>query len=158
MATAAEPAFLEHYLPYLLRRADQALSAPFYAVLTRYGIARSEWRVLAVLAEHGELRVADLATAALSPQPTVTHASRRLEERGLVARTLGVDDRRQRIISITPAGSQLTRTLIGEARALEADQLAGAGDLTDLVQQLRDLTAAIETRPVDPVEDHPEAG
>jgi|GEM_PF-6039370 len=106
--------FLESYLPYLLRRADQALSAPFYAVLTKYGVARSDWRVLAVLEQLGELTVLDLAAAALSPQPTVTH------------------------------GSTLTRTLMSEAKALEADALSNSGDLAGLRQQLALLTESLE--------------
>lgn len=142
--TADASGFLDGYLPYLLRRADQTLSAPFYAVLNRYGVARSEWRVLAVLAESGEVRVVDLANAALSPQPTVTHALRRLEERGLVVRKHGPDDRRQRLVSITPSGTQLATTLTAEAKALEAEQLADAGDLTDLIDRLRDLTSTLE--------------
>lgn len=136
--------FLTGYLPYLLRQADQMLSAPFYALLTKYEIARSEWRVLAVLQDHGELCVADLATAALSPQPTVTHALRRLEKRGLVTRTLGTEDKRQRFISITPTGKKLTKTLIAEAKQLEAAALADAGDLSALVDQLNHLTTTVE--------------
>ena len=133
--------FLTGYLPYLLRQADQTLSAPFYSVLTTYGVARSEWRVLAVLEELGELRVVDLANAALSPQPTVTHALRRLEGRGLVTRTRGIGDKRQRLVSITPTGSSLTSTLIEEAKRLETEMLADAGDLSDLVTQLTELAA-----------------
>ena len=140
------PGFLDGYLPYLLRQADQTLSEPFYAVLNRYGVARSEWRVLAVLHELGDLGVVDLAAAALSPQPTVTHALRRLESRDLVTRRPGDHDKRQRIISITPTGADLTTTLIAEATALEADALAGVPDLTTLSQQLRDLTTAVEAR------------
>ena len=138
--------FLTNYLPYLLRRADQTLSGPFYEVLTRTGIARSEWRVLAVLREHGDLRVADLAEADLSPQPTVTHALRRLEARGLVTRTPGADDRRQRFVSITTAGATLTDTLISEATRLEADALSDADDLSDLADRLRELTARVDAR------------
>ncbi|NDH23654.1 MAG: MarR family transcriptional regulator, partial [Actinobacteria bacterium] len=104
--------FLDDYLPYLLRRADQTLSEAFYAVLTESGVARSEWRVLAVLEEIGPLSVLDLTDAALSPQPTVTHAVRRLEARGLVTRTAGATDRRQRIVAITEEGAALTRRLI----------------------------------------------
>ena len=143
---ASDANFLNGYLPYLLRQADQALSAPFYALLTSHGIARSDWRVLAVLEEHGELGVVDLAAAALSPQPTVTHALRRLERRGLVARVLGASDKRQRFASITPAGSRLARMLIGEATRLEAEALSEAGDLTDLADRLRALTARVEAR------------
>lgn len=133
------PPFLDNYLPYLLRRADQRLSAPFYAALTRRGVARSEWRVLAVLLEGSPLPVVDLANLTLSPQPTVTHALRRLEERRLVTRTHGQHDRRHRFIALTPAGEQLTAELIDEAKRLESDSLAKASDLANLYEQLRKL-------------------
>ena len=138
--------FLDSYLPYVLRHADQTLSAPFYGVLNRYGVARSEWRLLAVLHDLGEMGVIDLAAAALSPQPTVTHALRRLEERGLVTRTPGTRDKRQRVVSMTGSGQTLTATLIDEARRLEADLLEDAGDLSQLIEQLSELTATIEAR------------
>ncbi len=141
---STNPGFLAGYLPYLLRRADQTLSAPFYAMLTSHGVARSEWRLLAVLQELGDLFVVDLAEAALSPQPTVTHALRRLEKRGLVTRTPGIEDKRQRVVAITPAGSELTTVLIEEAKRLEAEALASAGDLTDLVKRLQQLTEDVE--------------
>jgi DNA-binding MarR family transcriptional regulator len=136
--------FLGSYLPYLLRRADQALSSRFYSVLKEYGVARSEWRVLAVLHDVGDLSILDLTAASLSPQPTVTHAVRRLEERGLVSRSLGADDRRRRIVSITADGARLTAALVDEARQLEAEALADAGDLTPLVARLNDLTENVE--------------
>ncbi|MEM7093348.1 MAG: MarR family transcriptional regulator [Actinomycetota bacterium] len=137
--------FLEDYLPYLLRRADQALSAGFYRTLNDYGVARSEWRVLAVLADLGELSMLDLTAASLSPQPTVTHAVRRLEQRDLVRRVAGTHDKRQRFVSITASGRTLTKALIAEAKQLEAECLAGAGDLTELVDQLRRLTELVES-------------
>lgn len=136
--------FLDDYLPYLLRRADQTLSEGFYAVLAESGVARSEWRVLAVLEELGALSVLDLTAAALSPQPTVTHAVRRLESRGLVTRTEGAADRRQRIVAITDEGSAITRGLIAHARRLETEALAGLGDFDELVAGLRRLVAVLE--------------
>lgn len=138
--------FLDNYLPYLLRRVDQTLSAPFYAALTDYGVARSEWRVLSVLHEMGDMPVVDLAAAALSPQPTVTHALSRLEKRSLVARTQGEADKRQRFVAITPAGKALAAELIDHAKQLERNVLADAGDLSALIGQIRSLTAGIETR------------
>jgi len=141
----ADPCFLDSYLPYLLRRADQTLSAPFYELLNDHGVARSEWRVLAVLEELGELGVVELSAASLSPQPTVTHAVRRLETRGLVERTPGQHDKRQRLVSITAAGSALTTKLTKMAQQLESEALADAGDLSVLVGQLRQLTDAVES-------------
>ncbi len=147
--------FLNAYLPYLLRQADQTLSAPFYAVLNRHEVARSEWRVLAVLAEHGELGVLELADAALSPQPTVTHAVRRLEERGLVSRVQGTLDKRQRFISVTPSGAELTRILLGEAGRLEREALADVAGVAELADQLRSLTTAANAwvRDTEPTEE-----
>ena len=136
--------FLDDYLPYLLRRADQTLSEAFYAVLTESGVARSEWRVLAVLEELGPLSVLDLTDAALSPQPTVTHAVRRLEARGLVTRTAGSTDRRQRIVAVTEEGAALTRRLIRAARRLETAALADLGGGEDLVEPLRRLISSLE--------------
>ncbi len=141
---ATDAAFLDSYVPYLLRRADQTLSSRFYAVLNARGVARSEWRVLAVLEELGPLTVLDLTDAALSPQPTVTHAVRRLEERGLVLRTHGAVDRRQRIVDVTAAGAALTRDLFGEARRLEADALAEFDRGDELMALLREFTDSIE--------------
>lgn len=136
------PTFLHTYLPYLLRQADQTLSAAFYSVLAEQGVGRSEWRVLAVLHQLGDLAVADLVTAALSPQPTVTHAVRRLEDRGLVIRRASPTDRRQRIVTITADGRALTDDLITKAAQLEAQILEGWDDaqLSTLIAALGDLT------------------
>ncbi len=149
----SEP-FLETYLPYLLRRADQALSAAFYDALNTHGVPRSEWRVLAVLHEHGSLSVRDLTHRSLSPQPTVTHAVSRLEERGLVQRIRGTHDKRQRFVSMTPEGEALTATLILDAQRLERAVLddAGIGSLDELASGLRKLIAGVERH--DQVEVH----
>lgn len=141
--------FLDEYLPYLLRRADQVLSAAFYATLNDFGIARSEWRVLAVLNESDQLSILDLTEASLSPQPTVTHAVKRLAKRGFVASTPGKLDKRKRFISITPSGRALTTKLVAEARLQETKALSEAGNLSGLIQQLQELTRQVEQQ--DPV-------
>ena len=152
-STTLAPDFLDRYLQYLLRKADQTLSESFYAVLARAGVARSEWRLLSVLEDLGDLRVADLAVAALSPQPTVTHALRRLEDRGLIIKTVDGEDRRQRVVALTPAGSTLTSALIADATQLEAKALAGADGLVELAQRLRSLTSFLESRAATAVDD-----
>lgn len=133
--------FLNTYLPYLLRQADQELSAAFYEALNGHGVQRSEWRVLAVLAGQGSMSMRDMTAIALSPQPTVTHAVSRLEKRGLVQRLQGTQDRRQRFVSVTDAGAVLATELIQEAQQLEAaalDQIQ-SGDLGGLIAELRSL-------------------
>lgn len=142
--------FLAGYLPYVLRRADQALSAPFYQALTRYGVQRPEWRVLAVLREHDSLSMSALTAAALAPQPTVSHAVARLVERGLVERLQGTDDKRHRFVAASAAGRALAETLVAEARCSEADLLASAGidDISDLIAELDALHTRLTRSPV----------
>jgi len=131
--------FLDTYLPYLLRQADQELSAAFYDALNGHGVQRSEWRVLAVRAGREPMSMRDLTDIALSPQPTVTHAVTRLEKRGLVQRLQGTEDRRQRFVSVTESGAALAAQLIQEAQELEAAALARieTGDLSGLINELR---------------------
>jgi hypothetical protein len=47
-------------------------------------------------------------------------------------------------VAITAEGSLLTTTLMDEATRLEAEALAGAGDLTELAGRLREVTAFLE--------------
>ncbi|MEM7326537.1 MAG: MarR family transcriptional regulator [Actinomycetota bacterium] len=143
--------FLDGYLPYLLRQADQAISAAFYDVLTREGVPRSDWRVLAVLHEYRELSIRELTHHSLSPQPTVTHSVRRLEGRNLVRRVQGTDDKRQRFVSITKGGDLLTATLVAEAKQLEQEALRRANlvDLEQLALGLKQLTIGVTETPHD---------
>ncbi len=138
--------FLDSYLPYLLRQADQTLSVAFYEELASRGVQQSEWRVLAVLHERGSMSMRELTHVALSPQPTVTHAVSRLEKRGLVHRLVGTDDKRQRFVSTTADGADLTASLILAASKLEADVLAtaGVGDVAALISGLTKLHRKLE--------------
>jgi len=83
----------------------------------------------------------------------VTHALRRLEDRGLVTKTVDGEDRRQRVVALTPAGSTLTRALIADATLLEVEALAGADELEELAQRLRGLTRFLESRAATAVDD-----
>ncbi len=133
--------FLDGYLPYVLRRADQVLSAPFYQLLTQHGVQRSEWRVLAVLREHDSISMTDLTTTALSPQPTVSHAVARLAERGLVQRFRGTHDKRLWFVACTESGRALADKLVLEAHHTETEALSGASihDISGLVEELNSL-------------------
>ena len=128
MRSPATPAdvgpFLSRYLPYLLQRADQLMSRRFHADLQAAGIGVSEWRVLAVLLDDGELPLSVLAGATMLPQPTTTHAVARLEVAGHVARRTGA-------VRPSPAhrrpdtcGALARRGARGDRRRRERDVLA----------------------------------
>jgi DNA-binding MarR family transcriptional regulator len=137
--------FLDGYVPYLLQRADQLLSARFYRSLRRRGVQPSEWRVLAVLLDEGPLTIGALTDRSLLPQPTTTHAVTRLEARGDVRRSVSTIDGRQRIVALTTRGRRRASELVAAAQddlaasMVEAGVTIGVGFLEHLSSTIRRL-------------------
>jgi DNA-binding MarR family transcriptional regulator len=140
--------FLDTYLPYLLHRADNAISGAFHRSLVQQGVEVSEWRVLASLQSLGRSTMTDLARHSGLPQPTTSHTVSRLVERGLVAREGGVVDRRQRFVALTAAGEAEAARLVEEARGHERTQLGRLelGVPEQLRSVLRTVLAELEAR------------
>ncbi|GCA97627.1 MarR family winged helix-turn-helix transcriptional regulator [Mycolicibacterium sp. NCC-Tsukiji] len=61
-------------------------------------------RLLSTIEAEGRARISDLAALDHCSQPTMTTQVRRLEDAGLVSRTIDPDDARAVLISITPQG------------------------------------------------------
>jgi len=136
---ASDP-LLDSYLPYLLQKADHLLSKRFHAFLQEAGVQVSEWRVLAVLADHGSLSVQQVADVALLFQPTASHACRRLENEGLLNRVEDNDDRRRKVLSLTDDGRELVDGFTDQAQAFEAEALGQLSiDPADLAAMVRAL-------------------
>jgi DNA-binding MarR family transcriptional regulator len=101
-------------------------------------------RLLATIDAHGEARIGDLAAVDHCSQPTMTTQVRRLEDAGLVTRTVDPGDARAVRIKITPAGLRtLTAVRADRAAAIEP-QLAQLDPaerkvLADAVEVLRRL-------------------
>ncbi|WP_082930087.1 MarR family winged helix-turn-helix transcriptional regulator [Mycobacterium sp. 1164966.3] len=109
-------------------------------------------RLLATIDAHGEARIGDLAAVDHCSQPTMTTQVRRLEDAGLVTRTVDPGDARAVRIKITPAGMRtLTAVRADRAAAIEPQlaQLDPADRkvLADAVQVLRRLLESSATTP-----------
>lgn len=97
------------------------------ARLNRYATQRvqmqlpaAQARLLATIEAHGEARICDLAAVDHCSQPTMTTQVRRLEDAGLVARTVDPGDARAVRIRITPEGVRtLNRVRADRAAAIE---------------------------------------
>ncbi|MFZ1161999.1 MarR family winged helix-turn-helix transcriptional regulator [Mycobacterium sp.] len=121
------------------------------ARLNRYATQRiqmqlpaAQARLLSTIEAHGEARICDLAAVDHCSQPTMTTQVRRLEEAGLVTRTVDPGDARAVRIRITAEGLQtLTRVRVDRANAIEPQlaQLKAADRdiLVDAVIVLRRL-------------------
>jgi DNA-binding MarR family transcriptional regulator len=113
-------------------------------------------RTLVVLADRAPLKLSDLA-AELGVNPsTALRMADRLAGAGLLARQPNPDSRREQLVSLTPPGRDLVRTVM-DRRHTEIAELVRhlpEADRAGLVHGLRALTgAARDTYPDSP--DHP---
>jgi DNA-binding MarR family transcriptional regulator len=128
-------------LAQAVRRARGAPAQPSQDVLTL-----SQYGLLQGLAEAGNARVVELATAAGVTPPTATRILDALERRGIVERRRATEDRRGVTITLTPSGRDLLSAqhewlrdrqesfyaaLPPGERAVAADLLVRLADLID---------------------------
>ena len=101
-------------------------------------------RLLSTIEAHGEARIGDLAAVDHCSQPTMTTQVRRLEETGLVTRTVDPGDARAVRIRITAEGIRTLNVVRADRAAAIEPQLAllepaDRKVLTDAVEVLRRL-------------------
>jgi DNA-binding MarR family transcriptional regulator len=134
--------------------AGAGLGADLLAVvarLNRYATQRiqmqlpaAQARLLATIEAHGEARICDLAAVDHCSQPTMTTQVRRLEDAGLVTRTVDPGDARAVRIRITPEGMRmLSQVRTDRAAAIEPQlarlEPADRQTLADAITVLRQL-------------------
>ena len=116
---------LETFLPYLLNRAAEATSLEFQRLYKdRYGMLRTEWRVLYHLGRYETLTAKAICDRAGLHKTKVSRAVAALEKRRFVARDTVAEDRRKERLRLTPAGQAAFRDLTAEARRYNARLLA----------------------------------
>jgi DNA-binding MarR family transcriptional regulator len=134
--------------------AGASLGADLLAVvarLNRYATQRihmqlpaAQARLLATIEDNGEARICDLAAVDHCSQPTMTTQVRRLEEIGLVTRSVDPGDARAVRIRITPEGLRMLSQVRDDRAAAIEPQLVrlAAADrqtLADAIAVLRRL-------------------
>lgn len=73
----------------------------------RYGISRREWRLIAMLADHGALSPSELARHAYSDRPLVSRAISDLVAKGFVSRLNEPGHKRRALVALTEQGRAL---------------------------------------------------
>lgn len=127
-------------------RVQQLLLARVEDILRPYGITFPAYEALRLLAftRAGSLPMGKLGVRLMVHPAAVTNAISKLEQRGLVLRTMSPDDRRVVLASITNAG----RSLADEATTALNDAAFGLPGLppeqaSSLVSALRAIRAAM---------------
>ncbi len=83
----------------------------------RMPLGYAQARLLSTIEDCGEARISDLAALDHCSQPTMTTQVRRLEDAGLVSRTVDPEDGRAVLIRITPKGVETLRQVRVDRRA-----------------------------------------
>lgn len=108
------------FLPYLLNQASEQTSREFQKhYRERYGMLRTEWRVLFHLGHHGEMTANDVVIAAKVHKTKVSRAVQALEEKGFLKRTQDKEDRRREQLSLTQRGISAYESLSLAAKDYE---------------------------------------
>ena len=139
----ANSGFVDDYLAYLLARASHLISSEFHVVVEANGLSLITWRVMASLSGKDALSVGELADIVLAKQPTVTKLIGRMEQDGWVKRCDAAHDKRQSLVSLTPAGRRKVNPLLALARAHESQVTAdiGASEVALLKRALERMIA-----------------
>ncbi len=134
---------LRNFLPFLLNQAAEASSLEFKQVYkNRYGMLRTEWRVLFHLGNYGEMTARDIGQRASIHKTKISRAVHKLEQRRFLRRVRDENDRRIERLSLTPAGQSAYRELRGIAQTYDAKLAARftTGEAALLRMMLRRLS------------------
>lgn len=127
---------LRDFLPYLLNQAAGEVSAGFQTLYkSRYGMLRTEWRVLFHLGRYGEMTATEVCTRARVHKTKVSRAVAKLEARRFLRRHMSQHDRRAEVLALTDAGRAVYADLSIQAQAYDTQLMSGFTD--DEAQALR---------------------
>ena len=132
---AYEQLKLRNQVCFRLYTASRLITQSYKPFLDQLGITYPQYLVLMVLWENDNQPVNEIARKLILETNTVTPLIQRMEKQGLVIRTRGLVDSRQRIVSLTKEG----RALEKEAASVPSGLLNGfsqCGLDTDLVIKL----------------------
>jgi len=119
---------LQDFLPYLLNQAAEATSRDFQSTYrARYGLSRTQWRVMANLGRFGAMTARDICRLSHVEKTKVSRAVAGLEAEGLLTRSTNPRDRRAENLSLTPQGRMVFTEIGQQAQAFDADLRARLG-------------------------------
>ncbi len=132
---------IRDFMPYLLNQAADASSLDFQRLYkARYGMLRTEWRVLFHLGRYGRLSAKQICERANIHKTKVSRAVAALEDKRYLTRAPAADDRRREDLDLTAQGRAVFRDLLAEAERFDTALLAGFSE-TEVALLRRFLTS-----------------
>lgn len=131
--TGDAPLILQDFLPYRLSVVTEAVSGLFAThYQQRFGLSIPEWRVVAVVGQHGTASTQEVIERTGMDRVRVSRAVIRLADKGLLQRQPHPRDQRAQILRLSRKGRTVYGEIVPLARALQA---ALASALSEREQQ-----------------------
>ena len=134
---------LDNQLCFRLYTAARLTIGAYHPYLDPLGITYPQYLVLLVLWEQDKQPVNDIAHKLFLETNTVTPLIQRMEKAGLVKRTKGKEDTRQRIVSLTKKGIEMREQAKHIPECLSADIIKNEGSVEEISQMIPTLDKLI---------------
>ena len=141
---AYEQLKLENQLCFRLYTAARLTMGVYHPYLDPLGITYPQYLVLLVLWEQDKQPVCDIAKKMMLDTNTVTPLLQRMEKSGLINRTRGKEDSRQRIVSLTEKGKAMQEQAKHIPECLSNDMTLKTGDAEEIVKMISTLDKLID--------------
>lgn len=133
---------LADFLPYLLNQAAEMASRDFQPhYKDRYGMLRTEWRVLFHLGRYGEMTAKQICEQAVIHKTKVSRAVTALEDKRFLKRETDEEDRRFEKLTLTKAGQTVFDDLAQAATRYDQtmEDILGSDNMDTLKSMLCQL-------------------
>lgn len=137
---------LDNQLCFRLYTASRLVTAGYTPFFKEFGITYPQYLVLMVLWETDKVTVSEITERLKLETNTVTPLLQRMEKQGLILRSKGKVDTRQRIVSLSEAGKQLEERIKEVPNCLARGIVDGGmtiEELTTLVPLLDKFIAVV---------------
>ena len=120
---------LDEFLPYRLVSLSQRISQSLSSIYREeFGVSVPEWRILANLAERGELNPSEIAAQTSMDRARVTRGIKDLRAKKCLVKRPDANDQRAYRLRLSATGEALYRKIVPLALAWERELLAGLDD------------------------------
>ena len=141
---------LEEALGFWVARVYLQSRAQMYRRFKRHGVELTpeQWMVLVRLWQNDGVTQSALAERTFRDLPTMSRIITSMEKGGLVERRRDQTDGRARLVYLSDRGHSLRRELVGEARSMVEDLLAGIpeADIATTRRTLQRVLANLEAK------------
>ena len=135
---------LENQLCFRLYSAARLTMGAYHPYLDPLGITYPQYLVLLVLWEQDKQPVCDIGKRLMLDTNTMTPLLQRMEKAGLITRTRGKEDTRQRIVSLTEQGKALREQAEHIPESMSTAVMASEEELKEILQMIPLLDKLIE--------------